>query len=123
MDVLSSIRNMCGYFVTGSVVVPGYREPTLCVSLLAPISYTRCEDELFAVSVFFPRRHSVHICSMLFLIESVGLDLHIYDKAVINFASFLTFFHLSRETFIYLNIVFTLCIFGTVDDGRSPNSG
>lgn len=65
MDVLSSIRNMCRYYVTGSIVVPVYREPTQRVSLLAPISYTRCE-ELLAVSVFFPRRHSVRVCTMLF---------------------------------------------------------
>lgn len=66
MDVLSSIRNMCRYCVTGSIVVPVYREPTQCVSLLAPISYTRCEEELFAVSASFPRRHSIRVCTMLF---------------------------------------------------------
>jgi len=66
MDVLSSIRNMCRYYVTGSTLVPVYRQPTQCVSLLAPISYTRCEEELFAVSVFFPRRHSVRVGTMLF---------------------------------------------------------
>ena len=93
MDVLSSIRNMCRYYVTGSIVVPVYREPTQRISLLAPISYTRYEEELLAVSVFFPRRHSVRVCTMLFFfIEAIGLVLHIYDKTMINIASFLLTF-------------------------------
>jgi hypothetical protein len=109
MDVLSSIRNMCRCYVTGSIVVPVYREPTQCVSLLAPISYTRCEEEQFAVSVFFPRRHSVRVCNMLFFINSVGLFLHIYDKTMINFAAFpLTFSPQDRNIHFPENCVYFL---------------
>lgn len=87
MDVLSIIRNMCRHYVTGSIVVA-----VTASRLCAPISYTRCEDELFALSVFFPRRHSVRVCTMLFLIEAIGFVLHIYDKTKFNFASFLLTF-------------------------------